>query len=369
MIYKNIQGLRALAALMVVASHIYWPLVPMRSHWSQPFVSAVGPGGVDLFFVISGFVVFLSADRLGRKAVIVGRWRAFREFAVKRVFRIYPAYWVAFAVASLLLLTTTAEIAPPGIPEKPLWKLLLLIDQPNNRIGAAWTLQFEMYFYTICAAAILIFPRRILLILAAWFAVIFLAWVAGVDYSSSVWLWTIVLEFAFGIVIALLVERKMSVHGLRFVVVGIGGLLIGAAYYHHQGGFKLPLIWRVICFGLPSAFIVYGFVAMEIRQAWTFSKGWIRLGDSSYSLYLWHYPLFAVMYVCYVNMGVAETVPAPILAACSVMIAIAVGFISFHQIERRFNKAGWVAQLAGVEKRKPPVAHTVADLKTEALQN
>ena len=81
--------------------------------------STLGPAGVDLFFVISGFVVYLAADRIGKKAATVGRWRAFREFAVKRVFRIYPIYWVVFAVASVVLLTTNVDLGSPGMAERP----------------------------------------------------------------------------------------------------------------------------------------------------------------------------------------------------------------------------------------------------------
>lgn len=179
MLYKNIQGLRAVAALMVMFAHIY-PALPMHAHWTLPYVGTMGPSGVDLFFVISGFVVYLSADRLGKKAEIVGRWRSFREFAVKRVLRIYPGYWVAFFVASVLLLTTTLVVAPPQISERPLWGLLLLIDQPNNRIGAAWTLQYEVTFYAICALGILLFPRRILLMLGPVAVAVFFGCVAGI---------------------------------------------------------------------------------------------------------------------------------------------------------------------------------------------
>ncbi|UVK49326.1 acyltransferase family protein (plasmid) [Mesorhizobium sp. AR07] len=132
MIYKNIQGLRAIAALMVVFSHSFWPLVPMRAHWSPVFVGAIGPAGVDLFFVISGFVVFLSADRLGKGAESTGMLRALREFVVRRVFRIYPVYWIAFAIATLAM--TWADLSPAGMAQQPWWKLKrVAINWPHIR--------------------------------------------------------------------------------------------------------------------------------------------------------------------------------------------------------------------------------------------
>ncbi|BAB53679.1 acyltransferase family protein [Mesorhizobium japonicum] len=359
MLYKNIQGLRAVAALMVMFAHIY-PALPMQAHWTLPYVSTMGPGGVDLFFVISGFVVYLSADRLGKKAEIVGRWLSFREFTVKRVFRIYPVYWVAFFVASVLLLTTTLVVAPPEISERPLWGLLLLIDQPNNRIGAAWTLQYEVTFYAICALAILLFPRRILLMLGPVAVAVFLGWVAGIVKPTAY----LFLEFVFGIVVALLVQRKISGHAASSLAVGVGGILIGAVYFYSQGGWwVLGHMWRVLCFGLPSAFIVYGLVAMEIRAGWVFSRLWVGVGDSSYSLYLWHYPLFAVLAACYADLGIMSRVPVEVLALTSCSIAVLFGFVSYYGIERPINKSGWVARLAGTTGNKP--APMAADLKAE----
>lgn len=352
MVYKNIQGLRAIAALMVVVAHIFWPLVPLRSHWAVPYVDAIGPAGVDLFFVISGFVVYLSADRLGKKAEVNGRFASFREFAVKRIFRIYPVYWVAFIIATLLM--TKVELAPEWMDQKPWWKLALLIDQPNNRIQAAWTLQFEMYFYAVCALGILLFPRKVLAVLAAWLAVIFGAWLAtywGYMATFSVWLTPMLLEFAFGIVVARLAMRKYSEFAVSSLALGFAGLLLGAVIFRKYGGWwSLPPMWRVMCFGLPSGFIVYGFMAIEQRKMWTFSKAWISLGDSSYSLYLWHQLLFAVLAAFYVNSGLVDMVPHELLAASFVIVAIAVGYLSYWIIEEHANK-NWIVDALAKGKR------------------
>ncbi|MER9346108.1 acyltransferase [Mesorhizobium sp. M0227] len=354
MFYKNIQGLRAIAALMVVFTHSFLPLTPMREHW-PPLVGAIGPSGVDLFFVISGFVVFLSADRLGKSAEVTGMLRALREFVVRRAFRIYPVYWIAFAVASLVLvLMPTAELFPAGMAQQPWWKLALLADQPNNRIMPAWTLQFEMVFYVMCAVGILLFPRRIVAVLALWFAVVLYVWTADV-YNPSVFMATIVLEFAFGIFVALLIERKFTEYAVSSLAIGFGGLLIGAAYYHlHDpaGAWALSPMWRVMCFGLPSSFIVYGFVAVELRQMWTFSKAWIHLGDASYSLYLWHQLLFAIMAAIYGQLGLVGKINEYVLWLSLFAVIIPFSFFSFYQIERRINKSGWVARLAGVGGKK-----------------
>ena len=88
MTYINIQGLRAIAALMVLFSHIFWPLVTIRTHWAQPYVEAIGPAGVDIFFVISGFIIYMVAKRSGESVAEVGRFRSTYDFDIKRLIRI-----------------------------------------------------------------------------------------------------------------------------------------------------------------------------------------------------------------------------------------------------------------------------------------
>lgn len=361
MVYKNIQGLRAIAALMVVVGHVFWPLEPLRMHWAVPYVDAISPSGVDLFFVISGFVVYLSADRLGKKALAGGGWAPFREFSVKRIFRIYPIYWIAFVVATFLM--TKVELAPSWLEQKPWWKLILLIDQPNDRILAAWTLQFEMYFYAVCALAILFFPKKVLAVLVVWLTGVFGAWVAsywGYRATFSIWMTPMVLEFAAGIVVAQLAIRNYSEFAVSSVAIGFGGLILGAVIFRKSGGWwDLPAMWRVLCFGLPSGFIVYGFMAIEKREMWTFSPAWIALGDSSYSLYLWHQLLFAVMASWYVSFGIVNHVPLELLALSFVVIAIAAGLASYHYIEKFFNNQSFVTTLAKGRVERPTTVTSV----------
>lgn len=337
MVYQNIQGLRAVAALMVVFSHIFWPLEPLRSHWLVPFVDAVGPAGVDLFFVISGFVIYLSADRISSKVPMIGRVAAFREFVAKRLLRIYPVYWLAFAVSSFVMLRI--ELAPTWIEQRPWWKLALLIDQPNNRILAAWTLQFEIYFYAISAFALFIMPDKIRLALLIWVGAVFAVWLASwfvyEPWMMSIHLAPIVLEFGFGIIVALLIQRKLSEYGASAIAIGVAGFLLGAIIFKlHGGWFNLSPMWRVVCFGLPSAFVVYGFVAVEIKSGWRFSNAWVSLGDASYSLYLWHQLVFAIMAAWFVQSGLVNHIPFTFLGLSFLAVIIPLAVASYHLIEK-----------------------------------
>ena len=137
-----------------------------------------------------------------------------------------------------------------------------------------------MIFYSICALGILIFPRRILWVMAVWIVIALAVWIAGLLHRSYLpydWTAIIVLEFGFGVIVALLAERKFTEYAVSSVAIGTAWMLLGAVYFRFSGGWTLPTIWRVTLFGLPSAFIVYGFVALEVRQMWTFSKSLDRL--------------------------------------------------------------------------------------------
>jgi peptidoglycan/LPS O-acetylase OafA/YrhL len=104
--------------------------------------------------------------------------------------------------------------------------------------------------------------------------------------------------------------------------------------FHANGSWMaLPSWWRMFCFGIPSGFIVYGFVAIEVKHGWTFSAPWKRLGDTSYSLYLWHQMLFAALATGCTQLGLVGVVPSELLGVAFVGAAIGLGFLSYHYVE------------------------------------
>jgi exopolysaccharide production protein ExoZ len=184
MSYRNIQGLRAIAALMVFASHMFWDITPMRTHWARPYIEAIGPSGVDIFFVISGFIIYNVAKRSAAQMGVVGRGRAVYEFAMKRIIRIYPLYWIAFGVAALIMIWVPL---PVSFVKKPQLELILLINGiPNFRVQVAWTLTFEVYFYAVTALNLFLFPKKIFTGLLIWFAVVGCAAMLGTAFGLPI---------------------------------------------------------------------------------------------------------------------------------------------------------------------------------------
>ena len=144
----EIQILRAVAALAVVVMHIgielrYWAKATLT--WTE-----AGNAGVDLFFVISGFImVFIAWDRFGSRGAPV-------DFFVRRLIRIVPLYW---------LVTTGYVLANSYPASRIITSYLFVLDFSANAaplpvVLQGWTLNYEMFFYLVLALALFL-PRLI----------------------------------------------------------------------------------------------------------------------------------------------------------------------------------------------------------------
>ena len=274
----SVQYLRAAAALAVVYYHVSalsqetWGLDPER-------IDHVGAAGVDLFFVISGFVM----------AMIVGRPGAFdgREFWIRRIARVVPAYWViTFAVFALawfmphLFNSTTADLSTLMTSLS-----FLALDHGDGNttplLVVGWTLNYEIFFYAIVAlTAGLIGDRRLhgasLLIISL---VALGLWVRPEDPSLAFYTDPILLEFVFGILIYRTWSRTRQLHhGLALVMFLTGTVLLVLQWERPVGDLRM-LFW-----GVPAAAVLYGALGTLTFR----SPLLARLGEWSYALYLTH---------------------------------------------------------------------------------
>jgi peptidoglycan/LPS O-acetylase OafA/YrhL len=335
--YRNIQGLRAVAALMVLTSHLFWDIPPMRSHWAKVWFVAVGPSGVDIFFVISGFIIYHVTRRSAAQIAVVGRMGAFREFALKRFIRIYPLYWIVFAAAAVMMVWL-----PPAssFVKKPQIELLFLVNGiPNFRVQAAWTLTFEVYFYAVTALSMLLFPRRIYAGLIGWFAVVgvvaVLATVLGLNIPLDYVFAPIVLEFLLGMGVGILIERGEHRFRVLALVVGVTWLLIGSVPLHADGGrAALSYLLRLACWGMSAALIVYGTAAFELGRARVMPASLQYVGNASFSIYLWHAVVFIGVAGLFDRLGWIATVDRSLLALAMGLIGLGVGLASYHLLEK-----------------------------------
>ena len=286
----NIQVLRAIAALLVVFCHAVDTEVHARGIpvlWTG-WIDDFGAIGVDLFFVISGFIIAHTA--FGEH-----QYRA-TDFLRRRIYRIVPLYFL-LSLPWILRGLTLGPLEPDRV-------IATLLFWPASDATAAslpyltvgWTLCFEMLFY-LMAARVLAGPRHLpglLILLHA------LCWLCAIATGLSAFFFLgnpIIYEFLFGVGIALAASRlAAAAHWL-----GPLALLAGTA------GFVATLladfsavadvsvvqadpmvIQRVAMGGLPSAALVLGAVLMPPWRPNALFASLAYLGAASYSLYLIH---------------------------------------------------------------------------------
>ena len=264
----NLQGLRALAALGVVLFH--YGLMPVTS---LPF--RIGAAGVDIFFVLSGFIIAHSSSRSAR------------HFLAHRLIRILPAYWIATLIAALF---TLQNMDVAGAWDW-LMQSLFYLPHPDGRsplIFVAWTLVYELAFYLLYWLALRAGPRNAPFISLAMLLVLALVHPRGAQGP-----WPLLLEFALGIIVYLAVERSALFQsvprwaGPLLAALGFTLLLI----LPHVTGYNpddYQSFGRVLCSGLPAGVIVLGMVVAEHGGIALRSKLALLLGAASYAIYLLH---------------------------------------------------------------------------------
>lgn len=284
-----VQYLRAAAAFAVVLFHISvlsqetWDLDPAR-------VDYVGAAGVDLFFVISGFIM----------AMIVGRGGGFdaRQFMIRRFARVAPAYWVVTLVVFGLALALPSLFRSTEASFVHLLVSLafLPIDVGSGLTGpllvVGWTLNYEMFFYVIVAVTAGLFGDRRLIGATTVISGLVALGIVAAPAHVTVKFYTdpILLEFVFGILIFHSWQRRKSAPGFGAVAAFVTGVaLLGLQW-------ERPLDeWRTIYWGVPAAAVLYGGLG-----ALRFSSRFLAwLGDLSYALYLTHIFVLS-LYIRYV---------------------------------------------------------------------
>lgn len=296
---QGLQVLRFVAALLVLVGHAAQEAAKFG------IGDRLGSGilgwlpwaaGVDIFFVISGFIMLhISA---GDFAETGASWR----FLSKRVFRVVPLYW---AFTSLMIVAMVA--VPHALNHTHIdighiaasYAFLPWLDSaglPHPVLGLGWTLNYEMYFYAVFALALLL-PRKAALaaILGLFVLLTLINPLVPRDLVPlRFWSDPMILEFGLGMAIAAVWRRANVPLALAVSSVVVGaGLLIAATAEAERLGFPSldagALGWsRVVSAGVPAALIVFGVVNIAFRARKWPGRALVVGGDASYALYLSH---------------------------------------------------------------------------------
>lgn len=254
--FKSIQILRLVAALAIVFFHI--PTI------------GFGTFGVDIFFVISGFVMLLSTEIKTK------------NFFLKRLIRILPIYYIftvgVFIISwkfPFLVNNTTADI-------NHLIKSFFFIPFDKNGIGhypilfIGWTLNYEMYFYSLFAVSLIISKRYRSLLSTFFLSFSYIlckdqTYLPLMVYSNS-----IVFEFVLG----MMIYELIIVVRYRYIVYM--SLMIFIAMFWGS----ISINERFFYYGIPSAFAVGFFI--YFFEGKNMPKFLLVLGSASYAMYITH---------------------------------------------------------------------------------
>lgn len=331
---QNIQALRGLAALMVLAAHVkeaegdYGGAGTLLPHFLY-----MGVTGVDLFFLISGFVMTHVALEGSRGSA------AGKRFLYNRAARIYPVYWAATLILMVLYAGKLAFFGEETPFPNPVATFLLTPSDFYPLVPVGWTLVHEMYFYVVFALFVFWSGARLPIFLGVWAAAIMLALGLGL-YGANAWTRIIfnplTFEFMLGAFIALALRRGVTRFAIPALVAGLAIFAVETAFFADalypdaMGKFAL----RAAYFAPPFALILYGAAALE-KDAGRIAPAWLRrTGDASYSLYLIHVPVFLVvgkLISIAVPDGVLDNL---LLIAAFVIAALGAGFVLHLVVEK-----------------------------------
>lgn len=339
----DIQGLRALAVLMVVGFHADLPM----------------PGGfvgVDVFLVISGFVITLM---LMREWETHSRIR-FLRFYVRRFKRLIPA--LALTVGTVMILATFL-MSPIGGQQETLAKTGLgamflsanavisettggYFDGPaeSNALLNTWSLSVEEQFYLAFPAVLLVGflisrkgkgktsgPTLVVGVVAVVSLALALVGSSGIEvpfgaaigfYSPISRAW----EFAVGALLALLGHRLIYSKTISNVLAILGAALLIASLWLISGATPFPGVWTLIPVA-GTAFLIIATANSQVLSAVLSTRPLVFIGDLSYSIYLWHWPLIVFAKMLYPDHG---TVVAVTAAAISFVPA----YVSYRWVEQ-----------------------------------
>jgi len=275
---KSLEALRILAAVAVVLAHSSAFHIPVL----QPFIGAslfLGAYGVDIFFVISGFVMGVATLKTGSGT------RDAWDFIYSRLLRLVPLYTLVTLAAAVYFKIIGRPWEWPHLLESlvflPTWGQDRVLDP---LVAMGWTLRFEMYFYLLVAAGIAL--NRKLLVPVGGIALSFAAWLATGWYFGA----PLVFEFIVGFLLCVYRERLVDGPRARLgaapflagLAVSVGLLLLGATGHDFGGAShglysQAPRLWivytwgelpRILAWGVPASLVVYCCLALERDLKW-----------------------------------------------------------------------------------------------------
>ena len=334
--YPELDGVRAIAALLVMLFHAQQEGLPLR------FSLAFGQTGVDLFFVLSGFLItsiLLKANH--------GDWSEVRTFYTRRVLRIFPLYYIALFGYWVFI-------------DKPSWFFWVYLQ--NFWISAGkfssgpmhfWSLAIEEQFYLVWPFLVLFVPRkRLLPILTGTivFAAVLRFVLAAMHHNVFVFTFTRLDGLSAGAVLATLNSRQSLARWARPMLAMAGLAVVASAVLGHFFRNSFDPTFVAAKYTLITAVYAGAIGWLLCRPASTSAKllsmRWLRyIGRISYGLYVYHPFVFAWSYHHFAGQ------PMLVRAALATAFTFALSTVSWFAFERWFIR---LKDVLSPERRPTP---------------
>lgn len=331
-VIKSIQILRALAAWAVVYHHISQVMFQWSASSKLMHTIALKAGnGVDIFFVISGFIIYKSISKNNITPTL---------FAINRLVRIVPAYWFYTLLVVLIVQNFPRVMLFSEIGTNNVLKSMAFIPVMNQEIGwyiptltVGWTLNFEILFYS-CIFLSLFFKdsvKQLCCVIIPLVVMNLFTWIG--NNESGVFLFyndELLFEFVMGVLIAIGYENSIFKNiGVKSSLI-IMVLSLVCIYFSDESR-------RLLQIGVPCATLVVASLCLESKiNDGTITSIAARLGDWSYSTYLSH-----VIIICVIDK-ICNTYDLNkyLMIIPTVAFILLASFLSFKFIETPCNRAG-----------------------------
>lgn len=354
--FLNLDALRGIAALLVVWQHssesfIRSSAIAQHGTALADIASTVDFGriGVICFFLISGFVIPYSLS---------GTEASLKKFAIRRFFRLYPAYWLSI-FAAVAVATFVGSRPPSADAIAANVTMLQGLFGYENIQGLYWTLTIELIFYCLCALlfALNLLDQRLPLLLACWGSLfIFIAWrligkVAPqiVDLPSPITYTPFCLAVMFcGALIRHCYIRRS---GYRYAVLGATGVFSLPLAVLALGTIQINVVENPIRFGLPHliALAIFLGVLLIPKKAPQFL---LFLGLISYSVYLFH-PITMSLLTWSIKQSWGQSLaglPLGFYILATALLTIVIAWFAYQMVEKPSIAIGKSLTRTGAKK-------------------
>jgi exopolysaccharide production protein ExoZ len=324
----GVQYVRAVAALMVVYVHVI-DQMPAYTEYLRIHTIIETHNfnfGVQLFFVVSGFVMYLT-----------GIDSKLTDFAVRRLCRIVPLYWALTLLICALGVTLPSLFRHTQVTGAHVLESLFFIpyidparaslDPPEPLLGPGWSLNYEMAFYLLLALALLL-PRRLRLpsMCAVLLALVAIGLTHPHNFYVAFYTRAELELFGIGLVIGWLYRRAT----LQLLPLWASAGLILTGFALLLGSWPIDPVDKLVG-PIP---IILGVCALDSRREMPNVPLLALLGDASYSIYLTHIFTLGALRAVWPHLGMRGVHGAISFAIVGICVSACVGIVSYRLFER-----------------------------------